>query len=113
MESPPRRAYKTWKIIDSFIMEEGSKEPQTENMPSCSQHILNYSRPQGKQGQSIESTKLRLYEHSGQSSICPIYNVNIMPPFISYISVVRKQSGSLTLREMGFVAVRICIINSK
>lgn len=44
-------------------MEKESKEPPVENMPSCSQYILNYSKPQGKH-LSIESTKLRLYDHS-------------------------------------------------
>lgn len=46
-------------------MEKGSREPQIENIPSCSQHILSYSRPQGQQNWSIGSTVLRLYDYSG------------------------------------------------
>ena len=72
-------------------MQKGNKEPQIENMPSCSQHIFNSIRPQGKQHRSIESTMLRVYDHSGRSSICPIYNVNMIPAFVLYISVGRKQ----------------------
>lgn len=51
--------------LKALIMEKGNKEPQTENVPSCSQHSLNYIRPQGEQLQSIESTMLRLYDHCG------------------------------------------------
>lgn len=51
--------------LKALIMEKGNREPQTENMPSSSWHSLNYTRPQGEQHRSMESTVLRLYDHSG------------------------------------------------
>lgn len=75
-------------------------------MPSCSQHILNYSRPKGKQHRSIESTKT--LQPLWVSLYLPYIQCkyNIILPFIPYILAARKQSGSLALREMDFLALR-------
>jgi hypothetical protein len=76
-------------------------------MPLCSQHILTYSRLKGRQHRPIESSKLIFYNHAGQSFVCLVHSIDTMPP---YMSVVRKQSRSVALRETGFLAVTFEII---
>lgn len=88
-------------------MEKKNKDPGTENRPLCSQHILTYSRPEGRQHRPIENSKLIFYSHAGQGSISLVHNIDTMLP---YTLVVRKQSRSVALKEIDFLPIRVEII---
>lgn len=88
-------------------MEKGNKDPGTENRPLCSQYILSYSRPKGRQHRPIESSKLIFYNHAGKGFVCL---VDTMPPYTLFF---RKQSRSVALKEIDFLPIRVEIIYSK
>lgn len=91
-------------------MEKENKDPGTENRPLCSQHILTYSRPKGRQHRPIESSKLIFYNHAGQGSVSLVHNIDTMLP---YTLVVRKQSRYVALKEIDFLPIRVEIIYRK
>lgn len=59
-----------------------NKDPGRESRRLCSQHILTYSRPKGRQYRPIESSKLIFYSHAVQGSVCLVHCVDTMPPYI-------------------------------